>query len=151
MQFSRLTTRSCLDRKVLIDDQGHHACLYPVFVLIFAFLSSVSILVRGRRLWAMASPSDLNLEFEGRLLSRLGTLEDVPIVSGSVIIVMYPIKPPVSGESPTVPTAKFGPSYGENRPMPFGDKRSFPPGEAVPILPQSFPVRHHHPGLLSYF
>jgi hypothetical protein len=55
----------------------------------------------------IGSDVDLNLDFEGRILSRLGVLDDVPIVSGSVIIVMYPIKPPVSGEGPTVPTAKF--------------------------------------------
>jgi hypothetical protein len=79
----------------------------------------------------ISSDVDLNLEFEGRLLSRLGILEDVSIVSGSVVIVLYPIKPPVSGESPTVPSAKFGPSYGENRSMRVNQEFS----------PQPIPVR----------
>jgi hypothetical protein len=94
---------------------------------------------------------DLNLEFEGRLLSRLGILGDVPIVSGSVVHVMYPIKPPVSGESPTVPSAKFGPSYEENRSRPLGDRRASTPGEVgfrIPsnAQPQSFQSQRH-PGL----
>jgi hypothetical protein len=33
--------------------------------------------------------------------------------------------------------------------MPFGNRRSSPSGETVPILPPSFPDRHHHPGLFS--
>ncbi len=48
LQHSRPTTRSCLDRKALIDDRGHHVCLCPVFVLILAFLSFVFFLVRGK-------------------------------------------------------------------------------------------------------
>ncbi len=65
------------------------------------------------------SDVDLNLELRGRLLSRMGILEDVPIGPGSVITVWYPIKPPVSGESPNLPSAKFGPSYGDDRSMPL--------------------------------
>ena len=77
----------------------------------------------------ISSDLDLNLEFRGMHLSRMGILEDVPIVSGSMIMVLFPIKPPVSGESPNVPSAKFGPSYGAERSMPLDDKRFSTPGE----------------------
>jgi hypothetical protein len=58
------------------------------------------------------SENGLELEFGGRLLPRLGVLGDVPIYPGSTIIIRYyPIKPPISGESPLMPSAKIGPSF----------------------------------------
>jgi hypothetical protein len=106
----------------------------------------------------LSSDLDLNSEFEGRLLSRLGVLEDSPIVTGSVINVIYPTKPPVSGESPTVPSAKFGPSYEENRSRALGDRRPSTPGEVgLGISSNAQQLKHqsqsfqsqHHPGLSS--
>jgi hypothetical protein len=49
---------------------------------------------------------DFNLEFGDRLLTRSGVLSDVPLHAGSVIVVVYPVKPPISGEMPSIPTAK---------------------------------------------
>ncbi len=49
---------------------------------------------------------DFILELGGRLLTRSGVLGDVPIYARSVIHVIYPIKPPVSGEIPSIPSVK---------------------------------------------
>ena len=54
----------------------------------------------------LGSDYDLELTFEDRLISRLGVLDDVPLSQGSIIVVRYPIKPPISGESPGTPSTK---------------------------------------------
>lgn len=80
----------------------------------------------------LSSDNDLKLEFEGRQLTRMGVLEDVPIWAGAIIGVIYPIKPPVSGESPSIPSARFGP----------GESRVDPSSFSEP-LPQSSAHGHH--------
>ena len=54
---------------------------------------------------------DFNLELGGRLLTRSGVLSDVPICTRSLIMIIYPIKPPVSGEIPSIPSAKSDHSF----------------------------------------
>ena len=54
----------------------------------------------------LGSDYDLELTFEDRLISRLGVLDDVPLSQDSIIVVRYPIKPPISRESPGTPSTK---------------------------------------------
>jgi hypothetical protein len=56
--------------------------------------------------FSLTSDHDLDLRFDGQLLQRSGILADVPIYDGAVVGVLYPIKPPMSGESPSHPTPK---------------------------------------------
>ena len=56
--------------------------------------------------FSLTSDHDLDLRFDGQLLQRTGVLADVPIYDGAVVGVLYPIKPPMSGESPSHPTPK---------------------------------------------
>jgi hypothetical protein len=52
---------------------------------------------------------DLNLVFGGRLLPRVGILSDVQIYARSIIVVVYPAKPPISGEISSNPFGLSGP------------------------------------------
>jgi hypothetical protein len=75
----------------------------------------------------LSSDHDLELEFEGRLITQLGVLDDMPFIPDSVIVVRYPIKPPVSEESPGTPSTKFGPSFcGENQYANHAESRGDP-------------------------
>ena len=56
--------------------------------------------------FSLTSDHELDLEFDGQLLQRSGVLADVPLYDGAVVGVFYPIKPPMSGESPSHPTTK---------------------------------------------
>ena len=76
----------------------------------------------------LSSDNDLKLEFDGRQLTRMGVLEDIPIWAGAIVSVIYPIKPPVSGESPSIPSARVGP--GEDRVGPSSFSELFPQNPA---------------------
>ena len=56
--------------------------------------------------FSLISDQELDLVFDEKLLQRSGVLADVPLYEGAVVGVLYPIKPPMSGESPSHPTTK---------------------------------------------
>ncbi len=76
---------------------------------------------------------DLNLEFGGRLIPRVGILSDVLIYARSVIVVVYPAKPPISGEIPSNPVVPCGPlSHGAG--SSHGYRTRVDAGESHPVF-----------------
>ena len=90
----------------------------------------------------LSGDHDLKLEFDDRLITHLGVLGDVPILPGAIIMVRYPIKPPISGESPGTPSTKLGISFsGENQSVNHAESRVDQMQSQQPFPSRSPPAR----------